>query len=286
MDVIVYYMDDFTIHTAPLLRRMPSGLPVQTIGYSSHKRDRVGRVFSSFNFSFILSGGGTYHFRGEVLPVEAPCVITQWPGAPMDYGPSGRWVHWEELYLTYSAAQMEELARRGLVTEGKPLWPVRRDTPLREQLALLFRLLEEGLSEAGAPERIDRACELLVVESLLGESRPPMGRDEAIIRTIRRHVQEHYLEHHDFDALARTHGLSPTTFRRHWQRHVPVPPARYVMQLRMREACRRLVETDQTVAEIAAALGFDDPLYFSRRFATMAHMPATVYRRRHVMASR
>ncbi|MDE0840166.1 MAG: AraC family transcriptional regulator [Kiritimatiellae bacterium] len=284
MDVIVYLMDDFTIHAAPLVRRLPSGLPVETIGYCHRKRVRVGHAFETVNFSFILSGGGTYLSRGKVVEVEAPCVITQLPGETMDYGPSGRWETWEELYLVYAATQLGELRRRGLVLERKPLWPVRRDTPMREQLTRLFRLLNDP-AETGAPDRIDRACELLVVESRLGESRPPLGRDEALVRTIRQHVQTHYLEHHDFDALAREQGVSPTTFRRYWERYVHMPPARYVMKLKMREACRLLVESDQTVAEIAATLGFEDPLYFSRRFAAMLQMPATDYRRRHRIAA-
>ena len=62
-----------------------------------------------------------------------------------------------------------------------------------------------------------------------------------------------------------------------------MPPARYVMNLRMREACRLLVETDKTVAEIADILSFEDPLYFSRRFSKMMGTPASDYRRRHAV---
>jgi AraC-like DNA-binding protein len=255
---------------------------VQSIGYNRHKTERIRHPFETFNFSFILSGGGTYVFRGQTYPVETPCVITQWPGEPMDYGPAGEWSYWEELFLIYPATALDALRARGLAVERKPLWPVRRDTPMREQLGRLLRLLEDVTGD-GVPDRIDRACELLVAESRLGESRPPMGRDEAVIREIRQHVRTHYLEHHDFDALARERGLSPTTFRRYWDRYVHTPPARYVMRLRMREACRLLVETDHTVAEIAHTLRFDDPLYFSRRFSVLIGIPATEYRRRNMV---
>jgi AraC family transcriptional regulator of arabinose operon len=55
------------------------------------------------------------------------------------------------------------------------------------------------------------------------------------------------------------------------------------MELRIREACRMLVETDAAVGEIGNELGFEDPLYFSRKFSSMMGIPATEYRRRYAM---
>ncbi len=282
MEYILFDMDDFVIHLAPLPRRLPCGLSLESIVYNGRKTQHERRVFDNFNFSFILSGGGSFRFRGETTPVEAPCVFFQWPGELMDYGPGGEWETWEELSLIYPADQLDELCRRNLALLRKPLWNVRREIPMREQVNHLLRLLKTPYA-GGMADRIDRACELLVVESRLGEDRPPLGRDESVVREIRDHVRTHYLEHHDFDALAREHGLSPTTFRRYWERYVHAPPARYVMNLRMREACRLLAETDRTVAEIADALRFEDPLYFSRRFSTLIGIPATEYRRRHAV---
>jgi AraC-like DNA-binding protein len=282
MEFILFGMDDFFIHLAPLPRRLPSGVSLESIAYNAEKTVHERRVFDTFNFSFILSGGGTFGFRGETTNVQAPCVFIQWPGEMMDYGPGREWETWEELSLIYPADQLDELRRRNLALLRKPLWNVRRETPMREQVDTILRLLKTAHAD-GMADRIDRACELLVVESRLGEDRPPLGRDESVVRQIREYVRVHYLDHHDFDALAREHGLSPTTFRRYWDRYVHTPPARYVMQLRMREACRLLAETDGTVAEIAHALSFDDPLYFSRRFSATMGMPATEYRQRHAV---
>ena len=280
MEYIIFGMDDFFIHLAQLPRRLPSGLELETIVYNGRKTHYEHRVFETFNFSFILSGGGTFRFRGETTVVRAPCVFVQWPGELMEYGPTGSWDTWEELSLIYPAHRLDELCRRNLALLRKPIWNVRREIPMREQVNHLLSLLQKP-NEAGGVDRIDRACELLVVESRLGEFRPPLGRDESVIRQIRERVKLQYLEHHDFDALAREYGLSPATFRRYWERYVHAPPSRYVMSLRIREACRLLVETDHTVAEIADELRFDDPLYFSRRFSKLMGIPATEYRQRH-----
>ncbi len=282
MESIIYCMDDFFIHLAQYPRRMPSGLAVHSIGSYPRKTLHMRHVFATFNFSFILEGGGTFTFRGRTWPVEAPCVFIQWPGEMMDYGPSGDRNSWNELSLLYAADQLDALRARHLALERKPIWPVRRPSLMQEQLRRLEALLDNPEVDGGI-DRIDRVCELLIVESRLGESRPPLGRDEAVVLEIREHVRKHYTEPHDFDALARDHGLSPATFRRYWNRYVHTPPARYVTHLRMREACRLLVETDHTVAEVAGALSYEDALYFSRRFAEARGMPATEYRRRYAV---
>jgi AraC-like DNA-binding protein len=282
MDYIVDRMDNFNIHLEPIPRLLPAGITVQSLGYMPRKGDRVHSSFDTFNFSFILSGGGTYESRGKTWEVEGPCVITQWPGEPASYGPSGQWSTWEELYIIIPARQLAVLRERRLALERRPVWQVRRATPMLDQWRLLQELLPNA-RESGVVDRIDRVCEMMVVESRLGELRPPISRDEAVIREIRNHVRSNPVLRHDFDELAQAHGLSPATFRRHWARYVPVPPARYLMELRMRDACRLLVETDATVAEIGAALGFDDPLYFSRRFSVRLGIPAPEYRRRHAV---
>ena len=109
MEFILYDMDDFFIHLAQFPRRMPNGISVQSIGGDPHKTTHIHRIFDTFNFSFILSGGGSFTFRGQTWQVEAPCVFIQWPGELMDYGPGGQWETWEELSLIYPANQLNAL---------------------------------------------------------------------------------------------------------------------------------------------------------------------------------
>jgi AraC-like DNA-binding protein len=272
-------MDNFFIHMAPLPRLYPTELPVQSLGYVPHKRDHVRQVFETCNFSLILSGRGTYRYRGETFTVEGPCVITQFPHESMDYGPDPG-TTWEELYIIYDGSAWPAFQMRNLAQLHKPWWPIRRDSQVQEQFGNLIHFVSNPNVD-GMADLVDRTCERLLVESRLGENRPPATREEQLIRRIRQDVREKLFKTHDFDAIARRHGLSPATFRRYWNRYVHAPPARYVMLLRMREARRLLVETDLSIAEIALQTGFDDPLYFSRCFRRMTGMPPSHYRARY-----
>jgi len=130
-------------------------------------------------------------------------------------------------------------------------------------------------------DEADRLAEALLVRSALVRQTARRDDPASRIATARTMLESHFLEHHDLDAFCRSHGMSQAAFRRHWLSAVGMPPARYLASLRMREACRLLANTDMRIGAIARLLGFDDPLYFSRRFRSAHGMTARAYRRAH-----
>jgi AraC-like DNA-binding protein len=272
-------MDNLNIHLAPYPRLYPHPVQVQSIGHVPHKRDWIRHTFTSFNFSFILGGSGTYRLGGSLWPVKAPCVITQWPGLYVEYGPQPEW---EELYLIYNAAAQPHFQATGFATPGNPVWYVQDPVPLRRKLGELRELIGSGAGKPGTADRIDRVCEDLVLESHLGQAAAPAATSKAgAIDVLRQYLEENCAEAVDFNRLATEAGFSPASFRRHWARQVGVPPGQYMATVRMQQACRLLVETELSIKEIARRLRFDDALYFSRRFHQLTGSSATAYRRLH-----
>jgi len=272
MDICINHMDHFFMHLAPLLRRYPSEMPVQSIGYYRSKKEYVNQTFQTLNFSLLLRGAGTYKWQDRQYTVQAPCVITQWPDIAMHYGPHPG-TTWEELFIIYSPHARNAFENRKLLSPQQPFWSINREADVRESCAALSELLHQPPRE-GFVDRLDRLCELLLLDTHLGkQTQSPASRTDNAIDAIRKHVQENLFQAHDFDQLARNHGLSASTFRRCWNRRVQHPPARYVAQLRIRAACRMLVETDLTINEIAHETGFDDAFYFSRCFRSIMGPP-------------
>jgi AraC-like DNA-binding protein len=280
MIIVMDYIFNRLMHIGHLPRRFPSDLAVDNVGYIPHKTGWVRHRFGSYNFSFILSGGGEYWCDGRLWPVQAPCVITQAPGLLFEYGPSGQWTEWEELFLIYNQNRIPALEKMGLIRRDVPAWNIKDTGPTRALLLELKQVDASGQDD-GFADRIDRLCESMVIESILGETRESVPPEERAILEIRDTVKSHFLEYHDYHALARKHGLSVSTFRRRWQELVGEPPARYAMRLKIEEACRLLVETRKKVGEIAEVLGFSDPLYFSRRFRLETGVTAAEYRNNH-----
>ncbi len=281
MDTSVKDMDDFCIHWGAWTRRYPSTFPLQTMGYVRQKKNWIRTTFNSVNFSFILSGHGEYWQDGKLWEVKAPCVLTQWPGEPLEYGPTEGARVWEELFLIFQANTFERFSQCGFLRTQKPCWNIASPLSWREILLEVIHLGAKPLEQNA--DRLDRLCEQLVLESLMhqqSEAPPPRS---LTIGKIQKEIRENLSGWPDLDACARRLGASQATFRRLWMREVGIPPARFADECKMKEACRRLVETNLAVAEIAFSLGYEDALYFSRRFRAKIGCSATQYRETHGM---
>ncbi len=78
--------------------------------------------------------------------------------------------------------------------------------------------------------------------------------------------------------------MAEVTFRKKWRQRFGTPFKHDLINMRMQEACRLLVETNKSIQAIAATVGFEDALYFSRRFRKLIGVPATEYRKQFVIA--
>jgi len=278
-------MDFSTKHWAAFTRRHPSSFSVVNADYIAAKDQWVRSAFKTCNFSFILRGRGEYHRQGKVWPVVAPCVITQWPGEYVEYGPlrlpEGTWT---ELYVTYAPETKSRFEASRLIDPASPLWPI-RDLAAVQAQALALSLLSQAAEPDLVVDRVDRVCERLILESWLPTARRAAPRgDAAILRFImdelRTRLSDQDLRPED---LAAKRGWSASTFRRRWDENMPESPSRTLQGLRMQAACRLLVETALPIHEIATCAGFADEYYFSRRFHLELGMPPRSYRQAYVL---
>lgn len=76
-------------------------------------------------------------------------------------------------------------------------------------------------------------------------------------------------------------GVSLKTMERLFAGAMQCSPLAYLNELRLKDAAKRLLETDQTVGLIAAESGFPDSNYFTKRFRAAYSMPPREYRRLH-----
>jgi AraC-like DNA-binding protein len=275
-------MDFFVRHWAPIPRRFPHELAILNVGDIREKRDWVRRRFSTCNFSFILRGTGEFRRKGKTWKVKAPCVLTQWPGEVPIYGPQKPNGTWDEVFLIYDARSMGLLRRRGFVMEKRPIWKIDNLEGVLAQLEEL-RMLSHAPQPALVVDHVDRVCERMILESLLpARPRPEIVQEEAPFRIealLRRNPEKEF----DFEQLAGTYGLSSSSLRRQWNRSFAVPPQRYLLDLRMQKARRLLIESSSRVGEIARQVGFEDILYFSRRFHLSTGLAPSAYRKRYCL---
>ncbi len=285
IDERVKKMDFGTKHWGAFTRRHPSPFAVINANTAWAKDNWVRTAFSTCNFSFILRGRGEFHRLGRLWTVEAPCVITQWPGEHLEYGPlNAPEETWDELYITYAGETKARFEAARLIDPERPLWPIRDAVVLRELVEELRELSHAAEPEA-VVDRVDRVSERLILESWLGPVRreAPVGDAatvQAIAAALRARLADPALSP---EAVAEEQGWSPSTFRRRWDEVMPESPGRTLQGLRMQAACRLLVETTLPIHEVAERVGFADEYYFSRRFRLELGMPPRAYRRAYLL---
>jgi transcriptional regulator GlxA family with amidase domain len=98
-----------------------------------------------------------------------------------------------------------------------------------------------------------------------------------------RELQQYILDHPDADlsleALARRMSLSPRHFARVFRAEVGVSPGRYVEEVRIDTARRRLEESELSIEALALACGFGNAGSFRRMFTKAVGVSPLEYRR-------
>jgi AraC-like DNA-binding protein len=147
-------------------------------------------------------------------------------------------------------------------------------------LAALADLLRRAPSDPGAHRLASTLLDPLVAYALhaTGRSRAEPA-DRRVARALAA-MQERLDERWSVAALAKVAGLSRAAFARRFLAEVGTPPLRHLYTLRMRRAQQLLLETDESLASIAARIGYDSEFAFSRAFRRAFGEAPGAFRRR------
>ena len=99
------------------------------------------------------------------------------------------------------------------------------------------------------------------------------------IKEIHDFLVAHYNEHYTIDALSERFGISPTAMKKCFRGVYGDSVYAYMKLYRLQVAERLLKESDMTVAEIAAQVGYLNPNKFTSAFCARYGMPPTAFRK-------
>ena len=100
------------------------------------------------------------------------------------------------------------------------------------------------------------------------------------LRPVLTHIERNLSRAITRSELARLADLSPSRFHDVFRDAIGVAPMEYVQQQRMNRAKRLLLNTDLSIFQVAARIGYEDPYYFSRLFGKTQGLSPSKYRKR------
>jgi AraC family transcriptional activator of pobA len=235
----------------------------------------------------VFSGGGTMSAEGELIEFIAPAILVVPTHAihGFDYleGSTG-WV------LTVADQHLATLADRA--PELGAIWssPCALsciDDGWIEAAEAALNSLDRELDE-GAPGGVIAAEALLTTILVavlrqfsrageLGRATVRGGYDELVAR-FRAVIEDHYSDNLTISEFADRLNVSVAQLRAACLRTTGQAPLKLVHERILIEAKRNLIYSVQSIAQIAYALGFDDPAYFSRFFTRATGTPPARFR--------
>jgi two-component system response regulator YesN len=147
-------------------------------------------------------------------------------------------------------------------------------------------MLHERHDQLFQAETIDQMVTLLVcqLEEIRTALTPKLidnGYDEELIKKALEYISAHYTESITLQSVADIVHLSKSYFSLYFKKQTGRNFVDYLIDLRIREAKRLLVENENRIYDVAEAAGFKDVKYFSKVFKKVTGLTPMAYREKH-----
>ncbi|MBQ2956864.1 MAG: helix-turn-helix transcriptional regulator [Clostridia bacterium] len=236
-----------------------------------------GRV--DYQLLYVAAGKTHFYIGGEDKVVTAGHMVLYQPKEEQHYEyfgidkPEVYWVH-------FTGGDVRNTLRH-------------YDIPLNDHVfycgtpstyVLLFKQMIEELQtcRVGYEELLEMCFrELLLVVQRTRLEKPSIVSTQVQeeMAFARQYFHEHYNEPINIEDFAQSRHMSISLFMRNFKKVYEISPKQYILNLRMNNAQSLLETTDYTVSEIAAIVGYDNPLYFSRLYHKQKGQAPTDYRK-------
>ncbi|MCB1064686.1 MAG: helix-turn-helix transcriptional regulator [Verrucomicrobiae bacterium] len=214
-----------------------------------------------------FEAGNSVRSQGSEYALNPDVVVLIPGGVPLDTLGRKTVPH---LWIHYLPSKEFLLAMRTPVV-------VPTDTATQAALTQLRNLFDEGLIEnSQRMHHLSKAVLHLVFARL--DSEAFLAFPDRLL-PILEHIDRHLGEDLSTPRLAKLNGMTRHRLTQLFQKHTGLSPSRYVADLRVRLAMQRLAATDESIEQIAEALGFPNRYYFSRVFQKQLGCGPATFRR-------
>ena len=236
-----------------------------------------------------LDGKAAMEVAGKIHRFEPPCIAVLTPGTKH----SELFVQRRSVYrLLWLDITGDSLLAMISCYRGEGQWELERVSPLQGPLVTRLRLACSRVDE-----RAERAAEVVRAELLpvlselhrfevLGRVRQAeagdgaRGRVAQIVARARGFIDMHYTRPIDVAVVAELTAMSPNYLNTLFSRQVGMGIKAYLIKQRMDHAMKLCTTPGMMMKQIALAVGYQDPLYFSRVFRGYHGMTPTEARGR------
>ena len=232
-----------------------------------------------YQLLYVVSGKTHFYFNGKERIVSAGHMVLFQPRQEQKYDyfcedkPEVYWIH-------FTGGNVKNILRQYEIPMDDPVFY----SGASAVYAYLFKEIINEIQNCrtGFEELIAMYLRqiFLLVQRTRQEQKPSVATYiQEEMEYARRYFNEHYNETINIEEYAQSRSMSVSWFQRNFRQFVNHSPMQYILMTRVNNAASLLETTDYSMAEIAAIVGYDDPLYFSRLFRKQKGMSPSEYRK-------
>lgn len=159
-------------------------------------------------------------------------------------------------------------------------------SPANASTEFLFRTVVDNYAKSTVDShfKVQGALDLILsdfMSDVTGAATDVVKFDEVL-----KFIDHNYTKNIHLSELAAIMNISPMYFSNYFKRTFKISPKQYILNKRLLESQRLLIESRMNVGEIAAAVGFENENYFSEFFAKKVGISALKFRKRRIPTER
>jgi len=236
------------------------------------------RYWDTYAAVYVIEGSGRFEDQdGLRIPLREGNLMLMFPRHGYRYL-SRRGEPWSEFFIQFEGPVFDLWVQEGLLD---PKSPVHR----LENVEHWWHRLEAIIKPSIMPEPVQtvkRICLLqeFLADTVLSPQAPAAAADTLWLATAQSELEKNLEEAVNWDAVARSLGISYNRFRQKFAALGGVPPAAYRAGKVIAHAEDLLRDQNLSVKEIALRCGFHDEFHFSKRFKDLTGLTPAQFRRR------
>ncbi len=239
----------------------------------------VDKHFEGYSvLQFMCRGAIDLYYDDRWHLLEGAWYWPNYPGPRIRFSARPASSSWDHRFCAFTGSLVEHWRREGLFPEG-PQRPLSAQKAEEDFDALLG---EVNSSSRWSYRRAVNRLEGILLSLAEARSQAPVYKSSRIERIVER-IESELSSSINYERLAAEFSISAVTLRRRFKAATGVSIHRYVIQRRVEAAKSLLAESDITVKEIAAELGYSDEYFFSRQFSRVAGVSPTEYRKSRII---
>lgn len=231
-----------------------------------------------YQLLYIAAGQGHFFINGQERVVSAGNIIVYLPGQPQEYvyykddKTDVFWVHFtgsdvERIIDCYNIRLPENILYIGTSPDYQWLFG-----QIIQEMQLCRPRFEELIS------LLLRNIFILISRNLIKANRADNSLENEVELAMH-YFRENYRSEINVEDYALSRGMSASNFYRVFKQISGSTPLQYILKLRLSNAQNLLENSNLSIAEIASAVGYENPLYFSRLFNKHIGVSPSEYRK-------